>query len=146
MLWERSAYMHSWGWETGGESGRKSKRKGAGPSGGLGPGPGQPWQWLMGSDWAVLQCSGGSEPCSARETFQALSPLSGAIHPTECSPQGQGVEECVGGPGWRRKGLGGSRGQPTPSDLVSQPVWAENRGASVCLWVHTCILFCSARG
>lgn len=79
----RSVCMNFWG-----ECGRASKRKGAGLRGCWGRGPGQPWQWLMRSDWAVLQCSGGSEPCSARETFQPLSPLSGAIHSTEYSPQG----------------------------------------------------------
>lgn len=59
----------------------------------------------------MLQCSGGSGPCSARETFQPLSPLSGAIHPTEYSPEGcwggavrrprvgQKGEEGVGGAG-----------------------------------------------
>lgn len=72
---------------------------------GPGPGPGQPWQWLMRSDWAVLPCSGGSEPYSARETFQPLSPLSGAIHSTEYSPQGLGGG---GGRGGGKKAQGGT--------------------------------------
>lgn len=140
MLWQRSTYSICifGGWEAGGESGRKSKRKGAKLSAVLGPGPGLPWQWLMGSDWAVLQCSGGSEPCSARETFQPLSPLSGAIHPTEYFPQGQGEESGKGAQG----GAGGggrvwrSRGQPTPFDLVSQPAlgWEQK---SKCVSLET---------
>lgn len=59
----------------------------------------------------MLQCSGGSEPCSARETFQPLSPLSGAIHPAEYSPQGQGGGESgKGAQGGVRGGGGGGRG------------------------------------
>lgn len=47
----------------------------------------------------MLQCSGGSEPCSARETFQPLSPLSGAIHPTPHTlPRDRG-RRVVRGPG-----------------------------------------------
>lgn len=60
----------------------------------------------------MLQCSGGCEPCSATETFQPLSPLSGAIHPTEYSPRGQGEERRARGPRleqeeWR-EGVGGA--------------------------------------
>lgn len=99
----------------------------------LGPGPGQPWQWLMRSDWAVLPCSGGSEPCSARETFQPLSPLSGAIHSTEYSPQGLVVWG-----GCRKKAQGGT-GRGGGKGLEEQGSagrhWAEN-WQQTCRWVH----------
>ena len=120
--------------------GEKDKVKGAGLGWLLGPGPGHSWQWLMRSDWAVHQCSGGTEPCSPRETFQPLSPLSGAIHSTEYSPQGWGggVDRRPGRSRRRREGGWRTRGQPTPSDLVNQPglVWDQGSKNRRCVCVY----------
>lgn len=72
----------------------------------------------------MLQCSGGPGPCSARETFQALSPLSRAIHPNEySSPMGWGEETCEERPEVvqkKEKLKVGETGQAVPSDLVTE--------------------------
>lgn len=110
--------------------GTSASERGDGHGAVLVPWPGQPWQWLMGSDWVAFQCSREPGPCSARGTFQALSALSGAIHPAECSPQGwTGEERCSrawgGGEQQEEKKLeaGETGGQPKPSDLVIWIGW-----------------------
>lgn len=126
-------------WESGGVSGVESKRKGAGLDAVLGPGPGQSWQWLMRSDWAVLQCSGGSEPCSARETFQPLSPPVWSHLSNWILSPGTGGRRVVRGPRVeqeKEEGVGGAGVNLRPLTWSVGQRWAENRRASVCLLVH----------